>query len=383
MRFYSNIESLVLWARSEAVGGSIDGSIFSVREAIRAGRIPGPRIFACGEILDGPPASFPSNRIVASPDQAREGVASLADRGADCIKAYNMLSAEALHALREAAAAAGLPLIGHVPHAVPFESAGLVDVQHGTGAVLVDRRRVGRSDFLPEDWESVDDARIALVARVSLEQDIAHTPTLVNTRMRRLLTDPSAARAQLARDSGLRHLPDFWPDVWHAVWGAPFADGDARGEAGYERFRHRQARLTGALHAAGVRIHAGTDTLMPFVAPGASLLGELAELAAAGIPPEQVLEIATRQAGRALGLPGLGTLAPGAPADLVFLRGDPSRDPSALTRIEAVVADGRLYRRADLDRMLAAADAHFRGRFYSTVMGAIAGWMRDGFAPGD
>lgn len=38
--------------------GSIDGSIFGVREAIRDGRFPGPRIFACGAMLDGDPPSF-------------------------------------------------------------------------------------------------------------------------------------------------------------------------------------------------------------------------------------------------------------------------------------------------------------------------------------
>jgi cytosine/adenosine deaminase-related metal-dependent hydrolase len=361
--------------------GSVDGSVFAVREAIRAGRFPGPRIFACGAILDGEPPSFPSNRVLTRPERARAAVADLASQGADCIKAYNMLSPETLAALREAAAAARLPVIGHVPHAVPFEAAGVVDVQHGTGAVLVDRERVGRLDFRAEDWETLDDARIAFVARVSLEQDIAHTPTLVNARMRRLLTDAEEARVQMATDTGLRHLPHFWPEVWRAIWRPPFAAGDARGEALHELFRRRQARLTAALHAAGVRIHAGTDTLMPFVAPGASLLGELADLVAAGIPPESVFEIATREAGRSLGLPGLGTLQPGAPADLLFLRSDPSRDPTAFARIEAVLADGRLYRRADLDDMLAAADAHFRGRFYSAVMGWLAALLRNGFAP--
>jgi len=362
--------------------GSIDGSVFSVREAIRAGRYPGPRIFACGRILDGDPPSFPSNRVIASPVQAREAVASLARQGADCIKVYNTLSQQALAALREAAAAAQLPLIGHVPHAVPFESAGLVDVQHGTGAVEVDRERVGRLDFRAEDWQTMDDARIAFIAQVSLEQDIAHTPTLVNARMRRLLTDPRAAQLQMARDTGLRHLPRFWPDVWRAIWGAPFGAGDARGEAMHELFRSRQTRMTAGLHSAGVRIHAGTDTLMPYVAPGASLLGELADLTAAGIPSASVFEIATREAGRSLGLPGLGTLALGAPADLVFLRSDPSQNLAAFAQIEAVLADGRLYRRADLDARLAAADAHFQGRFYSAVMGSLATLLRDRFRPG-
>jgi imidazolonepropionase-like amidohydrolase len=65
--------------------GSIDGSIFEVRAAIRRGARPGPRIFACGEILDGPDPSFPSNRVVRTASEAREAVRDLAARGADCV----------------------------------------------------------------------------------------------------------------------------------------------------------------------------------------------------------------------------------------------------------------------------------------------------------
>ena len=360
--------------------GSIDGSVFGVREAIRDGEFPGPRIFACGAMLDGSPPSFPSNRVVRTPAEARLAVEEQAARGADCIKAYNMLAPEALAAIRAAAADAGLPVIGHVPHSVPMEEAGLVDLQHGTGVVQVDRDRVGRMDFRLEDWVTVDDARIAHAARVSQAQGIAHTPTLVNARMRRLLVSGADA-AIVARDSGLRHLPRFWFSVWRAIWAPPFAAGDADAVAVHDHFRARQAAMTAGLHAAGVQLHAGTDTLMPYVAPGSSLHGELAELAAAGLAPEAVWRIATRDAGKSLGLPGLGTLAPGAPADLVFLRADPRGDLSALGRVEAVVADGRLYRRADFEEALARYDAHFHGRLYDSVMGVAVSLLQGSFAP--
>jgi imidazolonepropionase-like amidohydrolase len=125
----------------------------------------------------------------------------------------------------------------------------------------------------------------------------------------------------------------------------------------------------------------GTDTLMPYLAPGSSLHAELAEFVAAGIAPEVLFEIATRRAGEWLRLPGLGTLAPGAPADLLFLRADPRGDLSALTRIEAVVADGRLYRRAALEDALDRYDAHFHGRLYDTAMGIAVSLLRRSFAP--
>jgi len=264
---------------------------------------------------------------------------------------------------------------------VRFEEAGLVDLQHGTGAVVVDRERVGRQDFRTADWVTMDDERIAHVARVSLAKGIAHTPTLVNARMRRLLTDRRSARVAIELDSGLRHLPRFWTAAWATIWDAPFSSGDAERAASHDRFRARQARMTAGLHRAGVRIHAGTDTLMPFVAPGSSLHGELEDLVAAGIPSVEVWRIATQEAGRMLGLAGLGTLEAGAPADLLFLGSNPEDGLAAFRDVEAVLADGRLYRREDLDALLAVTDAHFHGAFYAGVMDTVARALQGSFAP--
>jgi imidazolonepropionase-like amidohydrolase len=361
--------------------GSIDGGIFEVREAIGAGLHPGPRVFACGSILDGAPPSFPSNRVVRTPDDARAAVLEQAAAGADCLKAYNMLSPEALTAIRETAAKLGLPVIGHAPHSVPLAEAGLADLQHGTGAVPIDRERVGLLDFRFEDWARLDAERIAYTARISRAQSTAHTPTLVNARMRRLLVAEAATPERIASDTGLRHLPRFWPAVWATLWSAPWTPGDADARQVYRLFQDRLRQLSAELHAAGVQIHAGTDTLMPFVAPGSSLHGELADLASAGIPVEDVWRIATHDAGRWLGLSGLGRLEAGAPADLLFLRRNPRNDLSALGEIEAVLANGRLYRRAALDEALGRYDAHFHGRIYETLMGVFARLLQGQFAP--
>jgi adenine deaminase len=65
-------------------------------------------------------------------------------------------------------------------------------------------------------------------------------------------------------------------------------------------------------------------------------------------------------------VPGLGTIAPGAPADLLLFREDPTRDLAALQTLEAVVADGRLYRRETLDAVRASQRV-YRGWVYETV----------------
>ena len=88
---------------------------------------------------------------------------------------------------------------------------------------------------------------------------------------------------------------------------------------------------------------AGTDANNPWVVPGVSLHRELELLQQSGIPPLEVLTIATHNGAKSLGiLDEVGTIAPGKRADLVLLRDDPSLDISATRTIQWVMQGGRL-----------------------------------------
>lgn len=90
---------------------------------------------------------------------------------------------------------------------------------------------------------------------------------------------------------------------------------------------------------AGVRIATGTDVGGGPPRPGDFAL-ELELLVRAGLQPYEALGAATWAAGEVLGVPLVGTLAVGAPADLVLVDGDPLSDITALRRIRAVFRDG-------------------------------------------
>jgi imidazolonepropionase-like amidohydrolase len=61
-----------------------------------------------------------------------------------------------------------------------------------------------------------------------------------------------------------------------------------------------------------------------------------------GMTPTQVLESATRVTAQSMGCGDqLGTLTPGKLADLIVVDGDPSRDITALSRVQAVFLSGR------------------------------------------
>jgi predicted amidohydrolase YtcJ len=112
------------------------------------------------------------------------------------------------------------------------------------------------------------------------------------------------------------------------------------------------------LNDAGVLLLAGTDVGIPTLVPGISLHEELVLLVEAGLTPLEALRAATLNPARVLGLAdSLGTIESGKLADLVLLEANPLADINNTQRIRAVVANGRLYRRADLDRLLAEVES--------------------------
>lgn len=70
-------------------------------------------------------------------------------------------------------------------------------------------------------------------------------------------------------------------------------------------------------------------------------------MAYVGLSRVEALRTATSEAGRQLGLAPLGTLAAGAPADIVAVRGDPLRDLGTLEQPLLVVAGGRVVHEID------------------------------------
>ena len=338
--------------------GSFDGAILEERRRVEAGEIAGPRIFACGPILDGDPPFWSGSRVVRNADEGRRAVDELAAQHVNCIKVYDRISPEALEGIREAAERHELPVIGHVPSAIPMSEARLADVQHLTGLV--------------DPGEKLTEARIRGYVTASAALSMAHTPTLVFLDRVARLTDYRQALA--APEAQL--LPRYYREI---LWN-PQYDPRLRGltagdeDALRERLRNSK-RVVKELADAGVEIHVGTDTMNPFVVPGASMQQEMWALVDAGLTPEQVWAAATRNAGRALGQPTLGIVRIGAPADLLIFRQDPSTDLNNLQTLEAVVAGGRLYPREVLEEAVARWQSHFANPVYDAVSTRLASWL--------
>jgi hypothetical protein len=343
--------------------GNFDNSIFETRRMIDEGEFPGPRIFTGGKIIDGFPPFWSGSIVVRNAAEAEPAVANLAAAGADFLKAYSNLSSESLSAIHEAASQHSLPVVGHPPFTVGLEGSGIRDIQHLLGV-------------WPEPhwnrWGKIENDRIDRVVQISLEQKISHTPTI--TTWDRL----SGVSDQDIRESGLaRIMPRYYRQLlWNPETGLPnIRNVPPKDFDGLADVIPTMKQIVGRLHDAGVRIHPGTDTPMPYVVPGTSLHEELNHLKDAGFTAEEVWTAATRDSGDSLGEPMLGTIQEGAPADLLIFAEDPTQNLNALRSLQAVIAQGRLYTTEELNEAYGRHRDHFEGYIYDRVSMALCRYM--------
>jgi imidazolonepropionase-like amidohydrolase len=348
----------------------------SVRRRLAEGELVGPRLLASGPFVDGDPPLGEGAVVVRTAAEARAVVDRLADAGADFIKPYENLSRDAYFAIMDQARRRGIPVDGHLPFrvtAAEAAAAGQRTVEHpevmaagcSADAEAV-RDRFARVlsdeyDSLPEDGQFLFQFRLYR-AFYDTRDPAACEPTSDAFRRHGVAVTMDVvayhhivhADEILADTVSLRLLP-------HAV------RRDWEERASEETFRAFQSILrpiiplelenARLLHEGGVTLLAATDVGVPLQVPGISLHRQLLRLTEAGLTPLEALRTATLNPARVLGLAdSLGTIEAGKLADLVLLDANPLADIRNTEKIRAVIADGRLYRRADLDRLLAEVE---------------------------
>jgi imidazolonepropionase-like amidohydrolase len=363
--------------------GGVPETIFRLREQVATAALLGPRIVACGPIVDGPePSNPPISIAVKSAADGRRTVRMLKEMGADCVKVHDRVPREAYFAIAEAAGKAGLPLVGHVPLSVRTKEAtdaGQRSIEHQVGLrgaspaeaevmqaeaandVMDEALRTGNFALIPEAiatrgnriLDTFDPRRARDLYRAFARNGTSLVPTLV-TLYSLTFVDELSTRD----DPRLRYIPAAEREYWRPEKGML----TRYRTPAYIAYRKREYAMTllqiPVAQRAGVSILAGTDMWLPYVYPGFSTHDEMALFVQAGLTPAEALRTATINPAVFLGLDDRsGSIERGRRADLVLLDGDPLRDIAKTKAIAAVIVDGRLLRRPDLDRMLEEARA--------------------------
>jgi len=325
------------------------------KKRIEEGKELGTRIVMAG-FMDGPgPYQGPTKVLVSTPDEGRRWVDKYASLGYVQIKLYSSIEPELVEPIAKEAHAKGLRVSGHVPAnltAAECVRLGYDEIQHVNFLLL---------NFMPDVKETRTPARFLEPARRAADLDLASPEVrafigLLKERGTALdLTLSAFESLFLDRPGtmavGMAMVADRLPVQVRRAFLAGSLPVPPGMDERYRKSWEKTLALVHELWKAGVPIEAGTDALAGF-----SLHRELELDTQAGIPPPQVLQLATLGAARIMRLDAeLGSLEPGKLADLVVVDGDPAQDISAVRKTAVVMKDGMLYRPAELYAELGVA----------------------------
>ncbi|MFC4309104.1 amidohydrolase family protein [Steroidobacter flavus] len=309
-----------------------------------------------------------------TPDDARELVRYLVDESSvDAIKVYSGLPRDSFFALMDEANQRGITVVGHKPLGVDFieaVNAGQRSIEHAReilldsfrGAAQLQRdfearqappsERDQKPAMLTKILQEHDPKRLRAIFAAMKKHDTYYVPTHLTRRFDWIAAagDPQALndpRLQLIHPTAVtRALKDV--EQTRARASGPT---DA---AAYKAFFEKGLEVTRLAYRAGINVMAGTDTGDSFCFPGSALLDELELMASSGLSPAEVLRTATLTPARYANKSNdFGAVSAGRIADLVVLDADPLADIRNVRATRMVVFNGRLFDRAELDRILA------------------------------
>jgi len=308
-----------------------------VKTRIDANLMPGPSIDATAPYLEGAPTIFAQMHELTGPDDAKRMVDYWAAEGMTSFKAYMNITREELGVAIEAAHAHKMKLTGHLcsvtwPEAVAL---GIDDFEHGP--VFADTEFVTdkKPDVCPQGgsvaWakQDVNGAPVQELIHNLVSHHVAVTSTLPvfeagvpgRPKLQRRMLDAMSAesaqsyltlRASVSLDSPMTSL--------------------MRKEMDFEL----------AFFKAGGLLLGGPDpTGNGGVLPGFGDQREIELLVEAGLTPLEAIQVGTQNGAVYLGQQDrIGTLAPGKQADLVLIKGDPSKNIDDIENVETVFKAG-------------------------------------------
>ena len=341
--------------------------ILAARRDVASGTLPGPRMIVSGPMLDGPKTQFPAALPIVTPEDGRRAVRMLKERGVDFIKIQSYVPRDAWFAIADECRRQKIVFAGHVPDAVrasEASTAGQKSFEHLIGVFegstpIEDaahrRARRGRRAFSTPSTRR----RRPRSSRSSRRTQTWQCPTLywergpvARRRRRRQEAIPtrSSRRPRGARRAGPSSRPGSSrtsrPIRCRSARSS--SSTSSRSSRGSTRPASRSSPArTRRPASTSCRVSASTGSSSASSRPGS----------------RRWRPSRPRRSSRPDTSSGRTTSAPwrtGRLADLVLLDADPTKDIANTRKISAVVANGRAYARADLDRMLADVEAYAR-----------------------
>lgn len=301
--------------------GARGEAIFALRDGVRDGLVPGPRILAAGqsitpsgghgdihgyrtEILQ----ALPALGTCDGPDDCRRAVRQMVKRGADVIKVT------------------------------------------ATGGVLSETATGTGQQFTQEELNAIAETAHALGRKVTAH---AHAKEGIEAALRAGFDSiehsmwADEGTMEMFVETGAWMVPTVYPitavgDTPEKMKAGPFGDLPPPVMEKLLQLGRQPKDMTALAHRMGVKIALGTDSA---VSPHGENANEFIEYVNAGMTPMQALMSGTVHAAEATGISDqTGSLQPGKAADLVALAADPLDDIAAVLDVRLVMRDGIVFK---------------------------------------
>jgi imidazolonepropionase-like amidohydrolase len=327
--------------------------VIAQRDAVKKGRMKGPRMFVTGVVIDGPDAAADRRDAyrthVQTPEEARMVARGLLQRGVDGLKVYQNLTPALLQPIVEEAHKAGTEAVGHSHDARDAIAVGLKYIEHVTP---IAHATLGNADKL----KAMDEGRLSTpeadmnpalfgpLIDVMVKNGVYFNPTITRMWIEILpkRTEWYAEAAALLESPAYRFIPEARRQIWLRTARARETRVDPR-KADAVRNIHE---FTRRFVEAGGKVINGPDsgpTSGPANMAGLAMHVEMEALVDAGLTPMQAIQSSTKWAAEVLHKDGdLGTIAPGKIADLILIEGDPLADIRSTRKIRTVMMDGKI-----------------------------------------